>query len=153
VARVDQLEYFYDLQTERGPKGLLGVLGERRNLLFLGCNFPEWLAGFFTRILIGRPFYQTRERGIEVIASGSSQGGAGSTSGLTAFLRANRMEVYPGNAAQFIDELLARYVPPSRRPSGEKETAAFGRRSPGTAFISYSRRDVALVRNLAAQLR
>src|SRR3954463_8380886 len=94
LARVDQLEYFYDLQTERGPKGLLGVLGERRNLLFLGCDFPEWLAGFFTRILVGRPLYQTRERGLEVIASEFAHGNRGASSPLTAFLRANQMEVY-----------------------------------------------------------
>lgn len=150
LARVDQLEYFYDLQTERGPRGLMQVLAERRNLLFLGCEFPEWLASFFTRNLVGRPFYETRDRGLEIIASEWSHGNRGASSPLTAFLRANQMEVFPGDAPQFIEELLARYRPP---PSGGLAAPAVETRKAGPAFISYSRLDKAETRTLAEQLR
>lgn len=154
LARVDQLEFFYELQTAKGPRGLLSVLGECRNLLFLGCNFPEWLAGFFTRILIGRPLYDTRERGIEVIAHELGNGGQGSS--LTAFLRANRVDVYPGDAVSFVEELTRRYRPPPLAVPSPLAAAAEGtwrRRVPGSAFVSYHHDDRETVRTLVRSLR
>jgi hypothetical protein len=129
----------------------LSLLGDRRNLLFLGCDFPEWLAGFFTRILIGKPLYD-RDRGLEVIASESTLQSLGRPARFTAFLRASRVEVYPGTAVSFIDELARRYVPvataATMRPSLPPD-----RSTRGKAFVSYSREDEALVRTLVEQLR
>lgn len=152
LARVDQLEYFYDLQTERGPKGLLSLLCDRRNLLFLGCDFPEWLGGFFMRTLIGKPLYD-RGRGLEVIASQSTQEASERAAPLTAFLRANRMEVYPGDAANFVGELVRRYVPPAANTSAAAPTQGPETVRRGKAFVSYSRRDRGVVANLVGQLR
>lgn len=148
LAKVDQLEFLYELLTERGPRGLLGLLGERRSLLFLGCNFPEWLAGLFTRILLGKPFYDTRNRGIEVFAGGSSQ--VSGASPFTAFLRANRVDVYAGDAIDFVEELVARYVPPPPQPANDQAGLA---RSRGAAFVSYERSNQSAARALVEELR
>jgi hypothetical protein len=105
LPRAKQLEYLYSLTT--GRTNLLGVLSESKNLLFLGCNFPEWIAGLFTRMLLGKPLYESRES-LEVVAcSGHEARGCGSA--FTAFLRDNRVEIYPGDAASFVSELARRY--------------------------------------------
>ncbi len=154
LARVDQLEYVYGLQSEAGPTELLDVLRERGNLLFLGCDLPEWLAGFFTRTLLGKPLYDTRERGIEVVASRSAFV-AGLPSPLTAFLRDNRVEVFDGDAETFVAELVNQYetteaprsvATPAAAPSGSGSTK-------GHAFISYCRHDMERVRKLIGGLR
>jgi hypothetical protein len=151
LARVDQLEFFYELQTERGPRSLLGVLGEKRNLLFLGCDFPDWLAGFFTRTLIGRPLYDTRERGIEVIASERTN--ESNPSLLTAFLRQHRVDVYDGDATSFVRELLQRYRPPAAKSGASVHGASPRERSAGCAFISYASSELNHVRAFVENLR
>jgi hypothetical protein len=152
VARVQQLEYFYALQTEQGPRQLLDILKERRNLLFLGCDFPDWLAGFFTRTLLGKPFYDTQARGIELIANEAAAADRNTlNSPLTAFLRANQVEVFAGDATQFIQELVGRYKPPA--PPGAKQPRAAATAMPrGYSFVSYSRADIDRVRTFVTQL-
>jgi hypothetical protein len=147
LARVDQLEHCYGLRGDYAPRDLLQLLRTQKNLLFLGCDFPEWIGGFFTRVLMGAPLYD-RKRGIEVVASDAT---SRSTSGsLTAFLRSNRVDVYEGDAASFVAELHRRYreqVPRSSEPaSAEKARGGF-------AFLSYSRRDLEATRTLARALQ
>jgi TIR domain/SIR2-like domain len=104
LPRARQLEYLYHLTT--GRNNLLGVLGDSANLLFLGCNFPEWIAGLFTRMLLDKPLYEFRDS-LEVVAC--SELHAGRAASFTAFLRDHRVEIYPGDAAAFVSELVCRY--------------------------------------------
>lgn len=105
LAHVDQLESLYALRGEDGAAGLLNVLASKRNLLFLGCDFPEWLAGIFTRTLLGKPLYESRDRGIEVVANRVARSQA-----LTAFLRNNRLFFCDTDPVRFVDELFKRYT-------------------------------------------
>jgi hypothetical protein len=50
----DYIELIYDLIENRGNRftNLLSYL-QKGNLLFLGCNFPDWFFRFFIRICVG----------------------------------------------------------------------------------------------------
>lgn len=45
----DVLEYAHNMIAHGVPKDFLGEL-QTRNLLFIGCQFPDWLSRFFLRI-------------------------------------------------------------------------------------------------------
>ena len=46
----DLLEYIYGMTAESRPNRLFDHL-RSMNLLFLGCNYPDWLSRFFIRLL------------------------------------------------------------------------------------------------------
>lgn len=177
LPRARQLEYLYSLTTGRGD--LLGVLGESRNLLFLGCNFPEWIAGLFTRMLLGKPIYESRDS-LEVVACSELDPRRGLSS-FTAFLRDNRVEIYPGDATSFVSELASRYhetstdrapdddgpdsdptnpdsweAPESGRegqgPAGGPSRDGLPAPRKGHAFISYCKADAGAAKTLAREL-
>ena len=150
VARVDQLEYLFGLQSADGPSELLAVMRERKNLLFLGCDLPEWLAGFFTRTLVGKPLYETRERGMEVIASRSAVVD-GVPSPFTAFLRDNSVDVYDGDAQSFVARLVEEYEKTAQQGVSRRPASPAAKN--GHVFVSYNRLDQDLVRGLVRALR
>lgn len=146
LTTVDQLEFLYALQTPEGATDLMRILRARTNLLFLGCDFPEWIAGFFVRILMGKAFdSDDLSRGMEVVANGDSATPSPPRS-LNAFLRANQVEVFAGDAHTFVKELHSRYAP-------KNATWTPPRIAKGHVFVSYMREDAAPARALVDQLR
>jgi hypothetical protein len=144
LPRVAQLDWL--LQLQRRDSGLVDVLKQRRNLLFLGCDFPEWISGFFLRTLLGRSL-QDVDRGMELIAS---RGAPPPASALTMFLRANRVQIFEGDAEAFVKELVRRYQPPAATKDPRLESL---RASRGRAFVSYRRSDGEAVQSFVRQLR
>jgi hypothetical protein len=150
----DLLEYVYNLQLERGrsPERMLAEL-RRCHLLFIGCNFADWLSRIFIRLanevrLSGDRPKQEFLIGDEVAHDQS----------LTLFLErfSHNTRVYPGDARRFVSELTSRWC--ERHPENPALSAADSRASTpappgaGEIFISYSHADVAAARVLLSEL-
>jgi hypothetical protein len=149
----DVLEFIYSLQVGQGgrPERMLAEL-RRCHLLLIGCNLADWLSRFFIRLsnqvrLSGDRLKKEFLVGDEVAHDQS----------LTLFLErfSRNTRVYPGEADQFVSELLRRWR--ERRPqpvvSGPTETPASAEpMGTGEIFVSYSRDDIAAARELCSGL-
>ena len=135
----DVLEYAHNV-ISRGSQVPTAFLGElqQRNLLLIGCNFPDWLSRFFlratrqTRLLSEAE--ERREWLIEPLQPEES---------LTCFLRSysKDTEILSDTSPEdFVAELHRRWMAEHR--AGEPQTAALGKKPPTQAmfFISYSRK-------------
>jgi len=108
------------MQTEsKRPSVLLDEL-KSSHLLLIGNTFPDWLARFFIRIAkSGRLSLQREE--LEVIADRRVR----TEPGLVLFLKnfSYRTQIFEqGNAAEFVQELAARYA--ARHPAGSNPPVA-----------------------------
>lgn len=138
----DVLEYAHNL-ISRGshvPAGFLGELLDR-NLLLIGCNFPDWLSRFFLRLTRKERLSQKGEQEW-VIEQGEPE------SSLTGFVRShsrNTQMLSELRPVEFVAELYRRWMADqdSRLTKGAgKEVVAKGRVGPvpqALFFISYSR--------------
>lgn len=139
----DYLEFVYRIETGQGaPARLLREL-RTRDLLFIGCEFSDWLNRFLIRLASSARLRVSRERR-EYIASRESSQDLDLTKFLTRFSIPTRILDLTG--AAFIDELSARWS--ERHPPGVVkptvgDTGFIGSApaTRGTIFISYARED------------
>jgi hypothetical protein len=134
----DILEYAHNLiaRGSQVPNAFMGEL-QQRNLLLLGCNFPEWLSRFFLRATNRRRLSEKGQRAwlIDPLLPEES---------LTCFLRSYSTEtevLSQDSPPQFVAELHRRWMADSR--PGAPETTTDGDPAPPRGamfFISYSRR-------------
>lgn len=114
VTEEDTLELVHGLQTKlelaQGELKQLGAQLQKKQLLFLGCGFPDWLMRFFIRTLRGQQFSAERERPRTRVADER----AGQGDALAAFLLQCGARVYAEGAADFVQQLEERW---SRRHS------------------------------------
>ncbi|MEP6836352.1 MAG: toll/interleukin-1 receptor domain-containing protein [Gemmatimonas sp.] len=142
----DKLEWLLAmLPTGSEPRQLFDEMS-RKHLLFLGIDFPDWLARFFLRVTKRTPLSAGRAEQ-EVFAGTHIAGDRP----LTGFLEAYsvRTRVYPGTAREFVSNLYQRWMqrngnrplPTTRAvtaPAGvERET----QRARDHVFLSYRRED------------
>jgi len=117
----DLLEFICGLQSEHlAPEKLFHEL-EHSHLLLIGGNFTNWLARLFLRMAKRRRLSDPRDVG-EVLADGHSAGDRR----LMSFLQqvSVRTRVFAG-AAEFVDELHARWMArASKRPGWQRQAAA-----------------------------
>jgi len=72
-----------------------------RNLLFLGCGFPDWLSRLFIRVVKNAPFSRGDSRTAQIVADARTA----SDHQLCVFLKHYDLMVYPrGEASDFVDE-------------------------------------------------
>ena len=134
----DLLEYAHNIiaSGSHAPKAFLGALQDR-NLLLVGCNFPDWLSRFMLRVTRkGRLADQQGSRGWLVEPLGREDpfiGFLGKYSPATSVLT----DIEP---AEFVDELHSRWMT-EHRPRTVGAAAPTERPMPESAmfFISYSR--------------
>jgi TIR domain/SIR2-like domain len=140
VTDEDALEWICQLHAGSGrPKRLFAELRES-HLLFLGCNFPDWLARFFVRTVVSQRLEE--RHGIRVIADRRVR----EDSNLSLFLRHYDHEIFPpGDAVSFVDELHRRWLerrgpvsPIGWSPIGEEPPDM----KPLTIFVSYAHEDL-----------
>ncbi len=148
----DRLEFVHSLQADGARPRVLDELAERP-LLVLGTGFPDWLTRFFLRIGTGARLSARRGK-TDVFADRAGVG----EEGLALFLRhfGSGIQVFPGGAAHFVDELARRWgeAHPAPAPgsslAGEPAAAAArtGRAEmqPGAIFLSYASEDLAAAR-------
>ena len=112
---------------------LLNAL-QTRNLLFLGCAFPNWMVRFVLRLLSNQPMHSWGRtlRKIVVVNDPSSVRDA-----QFDFLKNYRVTTYEGDTSQFVNELSNQWE--KRNPTQEKKKSI---------FLSYTVADKEAVENL-----
>lgn len=104
VTEDDLLEFVRDLQTKLDPMSgalhdLAGLL-KKKQLLFLGCGYADWLMRFFIRIIRVDRFSSEGAREARV-----ADARTGGKSPLVIFLQQYGNRVYSGDPAAFVAEL------------------------------------------------
>jgi hypothetical protein len=148
----DYLEFVYRIETGQGaPARLLREL-RTRDLLFIGCQFSDWLNRFVIRLASSARLRVSRERREYIASRESIQDGD-----LTRFLNRFSMptRVLDVTGTEFIDELFSRWS--ERHPagvaapvSGETGVTSMLPAARGAIFISYAREDFAAANALRA---
>ena len=141
----DVLEFLVAMHAEhQSPRRLFDVV-RSSNLLFIGCDFPDWLSRFFLRTLKRSRLSAEREQ-LEVVADTVVV----ADTRLGDFFRRFSYQtfVYPEDATSFVDELHRRWMagrptPSSTRavssaPVGEPKVSGG---TPGSVFLSYANED------------
>ena len=143
----DTLEFMYTLLTrsKQIPERMLSEV-LNRNLLLIGCSFPDWLSRFFIRLSREERLAHTCIKKEFLVGKKMPQ-----DEGLTVFLgRFSKNRIYPCDPRSFIHELCQRWQ--ERHPSGEVLEPDEEIISTGEIFISYSSTDIGAARRLNDQL-
>jgi hypothetical protein len=130
------LEYttrFNEKMNDVKAVNLLNAL-TTRNLLFLGCAFPDWMVRFILRLLSNQPMHSwgTTLRKIVIVNDPSPVRDA-----QFEFLKHYRVSTYEGDTSKFANELSNQWK--KRNPSNVKNKVV---------FLSYTVKDRDAVENL-----
>ena len=149
VTDEDMLEFLHRLQEDAyRPSRLFDEL-YNRNLLLIGCGFPDWVARFFIRTLSRQRLLEMGDTTRFVVDRETKM-----DTRLMLFLRDWHTEVYPeGNLAEFVNELNRRWSERNTSHSSVPEAPSAVRdvlepMLPGSIFISYNRDDLPEVQKL-----
>jgi hypothetical protein len=142
VTEEDTLEWVHSLQSEnRRPTLLLDDL-RSHSLLLIGSGYSDWLMRFFLRIGNRERLLLARSKS-DILVDAKAR----DDTSLAGFLRyfGGQTRVFTGNAAEFVDELAARWdeARPVDRPGPATPSEAAPPRTPGEhpIFISYASED------------
>jgi hypothetical protein len=148
----DVIEYLRSLLGDtRRPTRLFEELADR-NLLFLGCGFPDWLSRLFIRVIKDAPFSRGEPRP-PVIADATIK----SDSSLALFLNGHELMLYPpgsppGKAIDFVGELHDEWKAQEKPAAPVVPPPADAVIPDGAVFLSFSSEDRETVRTIAAAL-
>jgi hypothetical protein len=151
----DLLEFLHGLQDkQRQPKTLFDEL-RGNHLLFLGCNFGDWLARFFLRTARSLQLSQRRRRWDMLVGDRIAH-----DPGLVLFLESfsSDARMVPLTAADFATELARRWHathPPAAiaEPKSSGMETAIKTVPHGAIFVSYASEDRESAGRLAEGLR
>jgi len=153
VAEEDAIEWVSSLQVpEKRPARLFDELG-RNHLLFLGCQFPDWLTRFLLRTAKNGKL--SVERGFfEYLVDAEFETNSSLVTFLTSFSK--ETQVFVKDPAEFVAELARRWQ--GRQSTGTAaavpEPGPMAQiMPPGSIFISYASEDRTPVLRLAADLQ
>lgn len=146
----DVLEFLVAMHAEhQSPRRLFDMV-RGSNLLFIGCDFPDWLSRFFLRTLKRSRLSAEREQ-LEVVADTVVVADAR----LGEFLRrfSYQTYVYPGDAISFVDELYRRWSAgrpgaDGTRSVAEAHAVVDASEAAGSVFLSYAAEDRLAARRL-----
>lgn len=141
----DVLEFLVAMHADhQSPRRLFDVV-RGSNLLFIGCDFPDWLSRFFLRTLKRTRLSAERDQ-MEVVADTVVIADARLASFLQRF--SYQTYVYPGDGAAFVDALHQRWLasapaaaPVPMAPATPERPARPLGRATGCVFISYAAED------------
>ena len=152
VAEEDQLEWITAMQIpDRRPERLFDELG-KNHLLFLGCNFPDWLTRFILRTTKNSKL--SAERGFSEYLVDAN---AGEGNPLVVFLSSfsRETQVLAQEPVAFVAEFVRRWQ--ARQGDTVSKAPEAGPMAdvmpPGSLFISYASEDRAAALRLAADLQ
>jgi hypothetical protein len=152
----DALEFPYTLQAGGGPERILSQL-RARNLLFIGCNFADWLSRFFLRLSNSERLFSDQRTKKEFFVGEEIANDRNFTVFLERFSQDSRY--FPMGARIFVGELHRRWS--ERNPSLSAAAEQSGARAEepggvllgGSIFISYSHDDAGAAKELFAGLQ
>jgi hypothetical protein len=147
----DSLEFPYSLQAGNGPERMFSHM-RSRNLLLIGCTFPDWLSRFFIRLSNPDRLYSDQRTKKEYLVGEETLGGKDLVTFLERFSLDSRC--YRVEAETFVSELYRRWLErnPSRVLTPNTEPGE-GATSGGTIFISYSSADLGAAKSLFDDLK
>ena len=153
VAEEDQLEWITALQIpEKRPERLFDEFG-KNHLLFLGCNFPDWLTRFILRTTKNSKL--SAERGFsEYLVDATAADGNPLVVFLSSFSR--ETQVLAQDPVTFVAEFTRRWQERQGGGAAAKAPAAGPMADvmpPGSLFISYASEDRTAALRLAADLQ
>lgn len=130
ITEEDTLELLFQLIERKSQLVNLFSSIERSHLLFIGCNFPDWLTRFWIRALSGSQAIRAERDELYVVADRCAR----EDRPLVMFLDRTSIRVFEGSAEQFVQRLHADVM---ARASlrGKRAPAKPGRH---TVFVSYS---------------
>ena len=138
------LEYVFSLKSENPLAETLHDLVQGKNLLFLGCDFPNWLMRFFIRIITDERFKIGNTE--KIIADNYAH----KDFKLSLFLKHFKTQILKlsdeefKNPLKFIEELYQRWL--------VYEKKSVKKIFKGTVFLSFSHQDVEKIRVVSREL-
>jgi hypothetical protein len=148
----DDLEFAYTLQytLQNGvPPARMFAELRSRNLLFIGCNFGEWLGRFFLRLSNEKRLSSDERPKKEFLVDEAIAGDRNLTLFLEQFSRDSRCCPMP--AHEFVTELCRRWDsrnPPRNAASDGQVLEVTNPSGAGSVFISYATEDIGAARRL-----
>jgi hypothetical protein len=133
LSEEDMLEYTgFFKEKMSGATNIVSAL-KNKNLLFLGCTFPDWMVRFALRLLSNEPLHEWGTKRTIIIVNDPSDLRAEQN----RFLKNYDVITYEGSTATFVNELGSQW---KKRNPGDGKSRSI--------FLSYTRADMQAVENL-----
>ena len=133
LSEEDMLEYTgYFKEKIKNATNIINAL-KNKNLLFLGCDFPDWMVRFILRLLSNEPMHDWGSKRTIVVVNDMSD----ARKKQYEFLKNYDVVTYDGNTKDFVEELSSRWK--QKNPSSVKNKMI---------FLSYTVKDKDAVENL-----
>ena len=133
LSEEDMLEYTgYFKEKIKNATNIINAL-KNKNLLFLGCAFPDWMVRFILRLLSNEPMHDWGSKRTIIVVNDMSD----ARKKQYEFLKNYDVVTYDGNTKDFVEELSSRWK--QKNPSSVKNKMI---------FLSYTVKDKDAVENL-----
>ncbi len=137
LGQEDMLEYAGNFKEKMAAAINIGNALKNRNLLFLGCAFPDWMMHFTLRLLSNEPMHEWGDNRTIIVVNDNTA----YREKLSDKLKNYDVITYEGNTADFVEELSRQWQ--QKNPEEEKKK---------NIFLSYTRADTTIVENLKQAL-
>jgi len=133
ISEEDMLEYTGHFKEKiKNAANIINAL-KNKNLLFLGCDFPDWMVRFILRLLSNEPMHDWGSKRTIIVVNDMSD----VRKKQYEFLKNYDVVTYEGNTKDFVEELSSRWK--QKNPSTIKNKMI---------FLSYTVKDKDAVENL-----
>ncbi len=133
LSEEDMLEYTGHFKEKiKNATNIINAL-KNKNLLFLGCDFPDWMVRFILRLLSNEPMHDWGSKRTIIVVNDMSD----MRKKQYEFLKNYDVVTYDGNTKDFVEELSSRWK--QKNPSSVKNKMI---------FLSYTVKDKDAVENL-----
>ena len=133
LSEEDLLEYAGHFREKiSNANNILNAL-KNKNLLFIGCAYPEWLIRFALRLISNEPFHEWGTKRTIIVVNDKSE----FRERQFKILKNYDVVTYDGDTSDFVRELARQWK--ERNPNNQKNKSV---------FLSYTRADMPAVENL-----
>ena len=133
LSEEDLLEYAGSFKEKTsGANNILNAL-RNKNLLFLGCSYPEWLVRFALRLISNEPMHEWGNKRTIIVVNDKTEFRQKQNN----ILKNYEAVTYEGDTQQFVTELVKQWK--QKNPNSQKNKSI---------FLSYTRDDMQAVENM-----
>lgn len=133
LSEEDMLEYTGFFKEKMSSATNIVSALKNKNLLFLGCTFPDWMVRYTLRLLSNEPLHEWGSKRTVIVVSDPSA----LRDEQTNFLKNYDVITYEGSTSDFVNELNNQWK--KRNPNTGKSKSI---------FLSYTRADTAAVESM-----